>query len=434
MQGEAARQWMPRRELRRNWSRPPADPGAPQSPAQARPDPARCACSPPAAGARRPADRIPVRLDAASASRRRAGAGRASPHVATAARCSACCAIRRCSSAMPTARAASRSRATCRAARDHLPQSRPRNGGETRSRDRSPGWLLPPASQHARRFARQHPPPLRSRQRVLLAVARRDHGLHLRLLPERRGRPRGGPGRQDGSRLPQAAARRRRHVVEAGCGWGSLALHMASRYGARVRAFNISREQIAFARKRASEQGLEGRVEFIEDDYRNISGRYDVFVSVGMLEHVGRENYPELGRVARRSLAPEGRGLIHSIGRNRPAPLQPWIERRIFPGAYPPSLGEMMQIFEPVGPLGARRREHPPALRAHAAPLAGALRGGGRQGAQRCSMSPSCACGGCIWQDRSPLSRAGRCSCSRCCSRPRRTTDIPLTREYMYPR
>ena len=137
-------------------------------------------------------------------------------------------------------------------------------------------------------------------------------------------------------------------VVEAGCGWGSLALHMASRYGARVRAFNISKEQIAFARMRAKEQGLDGRVEFIEDDYRNISGRYDVFASIGMLEHVGKENYPELGRVARRVLVPDGRGLIHSIGRNHPAPLQPWIERRIFPGAYPPSLGEMMQIFEPA--------------------------------------------------------------------------------------
>jgi cyclopropane-fatty-acyl-phospholipid synthase len=137
-------------------------------------------------------------------------------------------------------------------------------------------------------------------------------------------------------------------VVEAGCGWGSFALHMASRYGARVRAFNISKEQVAFARARAKEQGLEGRVEFIEDDYRNITGRYDVFASIGMLEHVGKENYPELGRMARRVLAPDGRGLIHSIGRNHPAPLQPWIERRIFPGAYPPSLGEMMQIFEPA--------------------------------------------------------------------------------------
>ncbi|MGH8205416.1 MAG: class I SAM-dependent methyltransferase, partial [Steroidobacteraceae bacterium] len=136
-------------------------------------------------------------------------------------------------------------------------------------------------------------------------------------------------------------------VVEAGCGWGSLALHIASRYGARVRAFNISAEQIDFARRRARELGLDEQVEFVADDYRNISGRHDVFVSVGMLEHVGRENYRELGQVAQRSLSSTGRGLIHSIGRNQPAPLHPWIERRIFPGAYPPSLGEMMQIFEP---------------------------------------------------------------------------------------
>jgi cyclopropane-fatty-acyl-phospholipid synthase len=136
-------------------------------------------------------------------------------------------------------------------------------------------------------------------------------------------------------------------VVEAGCGWGSLALHMASRYGARVRAFNISREQVEFARERARQLKLDDRVEFIQDDYRNISGRYDVFASVGMLEHVGRENYPELGRVVRRSLHSAGRGLIHSIGRNRPGVLHPWITRRIFPGAYAPSLSEMMQIFEP---------------------------------------------------------------------------------------
>src|SRR3984885_14782593 len=138
-------------------------------------------------------------------------------------------------------------------------------------------------------------------------------------------------------------------VVEAGCGWGSLALHMAGRYGARVRAFNISREQVAYAREQAKQQGLDDRVEFIQDDYRNISGRYDVFASIGMLEHVGRENYAELGRVVRRSLNAAGRGLIHSIGRNRPGLLHPWIVRRIFPGAYAPSLGEMMQIFEPSG-------------------------------------------------------------------------------------
>ncbi len=137
-------------------------------------------------------------------------------------------------------------------------------------------------------------------------------------------------------------------VVEAGCGWGALALHIAERHGAQVRAFNISREQVEYARQRARQRGLERRVEFIEDDYRNISGTHDVFVSVGMLEHVGRDHYVELGRMLRRSLAADGRGLIHSIGRNRPGRLHPWIERRIFPGAYPPSLGEMMQIFEPA--------------------------------------------------------------------------------------
>src|SRR5690606_18531258 len=111
--------------------------------------------------------------------------------------------------------------------------------------------------------------------------------------------------------------------------------------------FNISKEQIAYARDRARQEGLQSQVEFVQDDYRNITGRYDAFVSVGMLEHVGVENYPELGRVIRQSIDSNGRGLIHTIGRNRPAPLHPWIAKRIFPGAQPPSLAEMMRIFEP---------------------------------------------------------------------------------------
>jgi len=136
-------------------------------------------------------------------------------------------------------------------------------------------------------------------------------------------------------------------VVEAGCGWGALALHMARHYGVKVRAFNISREQVCYARERAKAEGLDSQIEYVQDDYRNISGRFDAFVSVGMLEHVGVEHYTELGGVARRALGRNGRGLIHSIGRNHPAPLQPWIEKRIFPGAYAPALSEMSQIFEP---------------------------------------------------------------------------------------
>ncbi|MEW5890516.1 MAG: cyclopropane-fatty-acyl-phospholipid synthase family protein [Pseudomonadota bacterium] len=138
-------------------------------------------------------------------------------------------------------------------------------------------------------------------------------------------------------------------VVEAGCGWGALALHMARHYGARVTAYNISKEQIAYARERARAEGLDDRVQFVEDDYRNIRGRFDAFVSVGMLEHVGPENYPQLGATMDRCLAPGGRGLIHSIGRDRPGPMNAWIERHIFPGACPPSLSQMTHLFEPFG-------------------------------------------------------------------------------------
>jgi cyclopropane-fatty-acyl-phospholipid synthase len=158
-------------------------------------------------------------------------------------------------------------------------------------------------------------------------------------------------------------------VIEAGCGWGAFARYMASRYGVYVRAFNISREQIDYARERARHEGVADRVEFIEDDYRNIAGSLppgttivdgsgavttattcDAFVSIGMLEHVGLDYYPALSNVIDRVLAPErGRGLLHFIGRNTPAPLHPWIERRIFPGAYPPTLAEVGEgVFAPA--------------------------------------------------------------------------------------
>ena len=131
-------------------------------------------------------------------------------------------------------------------------------------------------------------------------------------------------------------------VVEAGCGWGALAIHMARHYGVQVKAFNISREQIKFARTRADRAGLGGRIDFIEDDYRNVSGTFDAFVSVGMLEHVGLRHFRSLAAVLQRVVRRNGgRGLLHFIGRDVPRPLNPWIRRRIFPGAYPPTLAEV---------------------------------------------------------------------------------------------
>ena len=126
--------------------------------------------------------------------------------------------------------------------------------------------------------------------------------------------------------------RRGETVLEVGCGWGALAIYMAKHYGVRVKAFNISHEQITWAREWAQRAGVASNVEFIEDDYRNATGRFDVFVSVGMLEHVGRENYPELGRVIHRAIGDTGRGFLHFIGRNHPQPLNVWIKKTHLPG------------------------------------------------------------------------------------------------------
>jgi cyclopropane-fatty-acyl-phospholipid synthase len=142
-------------------------------------------------------------------------------------------------------------------------------------------------------------------------------------------------------------------VVEAGCGWGALARHMARRYGVRVTACNLSREQVAWARRRAALEGLADRVEFLEADYRELRGRFDAFVSVGMLEHVGLRSYGDLARTIDRCLDPRrGRGLLHFIGRDAPRPLNAWIRRRIFPGAYPPTLDQVVRLVLRPAQLG----------------------------------------------------------------------------------
>jgi cyclopropane-fatty-acyl-phospholipid synthase len=135
-------------------------------------------------------------------------------------------------------------------------------------------------------------------------------------------------------------------VVDIGCGWGGLALHMAKYYGASVQAVSNSHSQILWARRRAAELHLTHQVEFIEEDYRNISTQCDALVSVGMLEHVGVRHYREMGSVLHRVLDSAGRGLIQTIGRNQPCPFNLWTRKRIFPGTYAPTLRQAMDLFE----------------------------------------------------------------------------------------
>ena len=159
-------------------------------------------------------------------------------------------------------------------------------------------------------------------------------------------------------------------VVEAGSGWGALALHMARHYGVSVRSFNLSHEQVAYAREWARKDSLDDRVEFVEDDYRNVSGRYDAFVSVGMLEHVGPAHYEALGEVIDRSLPPDrGRGLLHFIGRDSAGDAQPVDPQAGVPGRLS-AHGVRGLGGDPgaAGPVHPRRREPAAALRADVRP------------------------------------------------------------------
>lgn len=141
-------------------------------------------------------------------------------------------------------------------------------------------------------------------------------------------------------------------VIEAGCGWGHFAIHAAKNYGVKMKSFNISKEQIEHAREMARKHGLgPDQVEFIQDDYRIIENegiQYDKFVSIGMLEHVGRENYGRLYDIIHKVLKPNGLAMVHTIGKVAPVPTDPWLEKHIFPGGYIPSLAEIVKPIEVV--------------------------------------------------------------------------------------
>ncbi|GIX41205.1 MAG: cyclopropane-fatty-acyl-phospholipid synthase [Leptospiraceae bacterium] len=139
-------------------------------------------------------------------------------------------------------------------------------------------------------------------------------------------------------------------VVEAGCGWGGFAIYAVKNYGVKMRSFNISEEQIAYAKEWQKREGIsEKQLEFILDDYRNIRNDphiYDKFVSIGMLEHVGPENYENFFDLIYNKIKPQGLALVHSISRAYPRMQDPWVNKYIFPGGYIPSLGEIVVPLE----------------------------------------------------------------------------------------
>jgi len=140
------------------------------------------------------------------------------------------------------------------------------------------------------------------------------------------------------------------HVLDIGCGWGGMGLTLARDFGARVTGVTLSREQHAVANERAERAGLADRVRFELRDYREVQGRFDRIVSVGMFEHVGVPHYNKYFATVRRLLTDEGIALIHTIGRaGPPGATSPWILKYIFPGGYCPAMSESAGAVERQG-------------------------------------------------------------------------------------
>ena len=139
-------------------------------------------------------------------------------------------------------------------------------------------------------------------------------------------------------------------VLDVGCGWGGMALTLASEFGARVHGITLSTEQLAEAQARAAAAGLSDRVTFALQDYRAVTERYDRIVSVGMFEHVGTRAYRPFFDMVKTCLTPDGVALLHSIGRSDgPGCTNAWINKYIFPGGYSPALSEVVPHIEAAG-------------------------------------------------------------------------------------
>ena len=136
-------------------------------------------------------------------------------------------------------------------------------------------------------------------------------------------------------------------VLDIGCGWGGMALSIASMFDVEVLGVTLSTEQHQVATARAKKMGLDGRVKFELKDYRELNQSFDRIVSVGMFEHVGVAHFDEFFAQTKNLLKDDGVMLLHAIGRmTPPGTTGPWIRKYIFPGGYTPAMSEVFAATE----------------------------------------------------------------------------------------
>ena len=152
------------------------------------------------------------------------------------------------------------------------------------------------------------------------------------------------------------------HLLEIGSGWGSMALHAASRYGCRVTTTTISRAQWELATERVARAGLADRVTVLLEDYRDLTGRYDKAVSIEMIEAIGAEQYETFFRRVGELLHPGGALSLQAItieDRQYERALREvdFIKRHVFPGSAIPSVTALVTAATRASDLRLRALE-----------------------------------------------------------------------------
>jgi cyclopropane-fatty-acyl-phospholipid synthase len=132
-------------------------------------------------------------------------------------------------------------------------------------------------------------------------------------------------------------------VLDLGCGWGGFAAYAAEKYGCQVLGVTLSKDQVALGRELWKHLPVELRL----SDYREVTGRFDRVISIGMMEHVGPKNHRTVMKVIDRTLADDGVAVIHTIANNRSLLHgTPFIEKYIFPNAVAPSIAQLGKAME----------------------------------------------------------------------------------------
>jgi cyclopropane-fatty-acyl-phospholipid synthase len=134
-------------------------------------------------------------------------------------------------------------------------------------------------------------------------------------------------------------------LVDIGCGWGGMLIYAARHYGINGLGCTLSVHQAEYAKEKVAKEGLGGKISILLEDYRNIKGQFDKFVSIGMFEHVGKSFIPIFMDKAKALLKPGGIGLLHTIGKENDTAGDPWTMKYIFPGGYIPMLDHVIKTL-----------------------------------------------------------------------------------------